>query len=81
LALSGRRDAEPVQDFPYPEEEEYTSRACGACALKAQCTNTARRVIVRHFYEDEREAMHRRAVADPIWMKRRRETAEHPLEP
>src|SRR5882672_3393636 len=55
------------------KKKEYTSRACGACALKAQCTNTARRVIVRHFYEDEREAMHRRAVADPIWMKRRRE--------
>ena len=61
------------------KKKEYTSRACGACALKAQCTNTARRVIVRHFYEDEREAMHRRAVADPIWMKRRRETAEHPF--
>jgi hypothetical protein len=61
------------------KKKEYTSRACGACALKAQCTNTARRVIVRHFYEDEREAMHRRAVADPIWMKRRRETVEHPF--
>src|SRR6266702_4202518 len=61
------------------QKKEYTSRACGTCALKAQCTNTARRVIVRHFYEDEREAMHRRAVADPIWMKRRRETAEHPF--
>jgi transposase len=61
------------------KKKEYTSRACGACALKAQCTNTARRVIVRHFYEDEREAMHRRAVADPIWMKRRRATVEHPF--
>src|SRR6267378_1580515 len=61
------------------KKKEYTSRACGTCALKAQCTNTARRVIVRHFYEDEREAMHRRAVVDPIWMKRRRATAEHPF--
>lgn len=61
------------------QKKEYTSRACGACALKAQCTNTARRVIVRHFYEDGREAMHRRAIADPIWMKHRRETAEHPF--
>ncbi len=61
------------------QKKEYTSRACGTCALKAQCTNTARRVIVRHFYEDEREAMHRRAVADPIWMKHRRATAEHPF--
>jgi Transposase DDE domain len=61
------------------QKKEYTSQACGACALKAQCTNTARRVIVRHFYEDAREAMHRRAVADPIWMRRRRETVEHPF--
>ena len=61
------------------QKKEYTSRACSTCALKAQCTNTSRRVIVRHFYEDGREAMHRRAVADPIWMKHRRETAEHPF--
>ena len=61
------------------QKKEYTSQACGACALKAQCTNTARRVIVRHFYEDAREAMHRRAIADPIWMRRRRETVEHPF--
>jgi transposase len=61
------------------QKKEYTSRACGTCALKAQCTNTARRVIVRHLYEDGREAMHRRAVADPIWMKRRRATVEHPF--
>jgi transposase len=61
------------------QKKEYTSRACGTCALKAQCTNTTRRVIVRHFYEDGRQAMHQRAVADPIWMKRRRETAEHPF--
>ena len=61
------------------QQKEYTSRACGACALKAQCTNAARRVIVRHFYEDEREAMHRRAVADPSWMTRRRASVEHPF--
>jgi transposase len=61
------------------QKKEYTSQACSTCALKAQCTNTARRVIVRHFYEDGREAMHRRAVADPIWMKHRRETVEHPF--
>ena len=61
------------------QKKEYTSRACSTCTLKAQCTNRSRRVIVRHFYEDGREAMHRRAVADPIWMKQRRETAEHPF--
>jgi len=61
------------------QKKEYTSQACGICPLRAQCTRAARRVIVRHFYEDAREAMHRRAMADPIWMKHRREMAEHPF--
>ena len=34
---------------------------------------------MRDFYEDAREAMHRRATGDPAWMKHRRETAEHPF--
>jgi transposase len=61
------------------KKKEYTTRACGSCALKPQCTKAARRVIVRDFYEDAREAMHRRAISNPGWMKRRRETAEHPF--
>ena len=61
------------------QKKEYTTKACGGCPLKPQCTEAARRVIVRDFYEDAREAMHRRASADPIWMKHRQETAEHPF--
>ena len=61
------------------KKKEYTSRSCGTCALKSQCTKAARRVIVRDFYEDAREAMHRRASTDPIWMKQRREIVEHPF--
>jgi transposase len=61
------------------KRKEYTSSACGSCALKSQCTSAARRLIMRGFYEDAREAMHRRAMTDPLWMKRRRETAEHPF--
>ena len=61
------------------KKKEYTTKACGTCPLKPQCTKAARRVIVRDFHEDAREAMHRRATADPIWMKRRRETVEHPF--
>jgi transposase len=61
------------------KKKEYTSGACVTCPLKPQCTKAARRVIVRDFYEDAREAMHQRASADPIWMKQRRETAEHPF--
>jgi transposase len=61
------------------KKREYRSGACGTCPLKPQCTKAARRVIVRDFYEDAREAMHQRAITDPIRMKHRRETAEHPF--
>jgi transposase len=60
-------------------KKEYTSAACGSCPLKPRCTKAARRVIVRDFHEDARETMHRRATADPVWMKHRREMAEHPF--
>jgi transposase len=61
------------------KKKEYASTACSTCPLKPQCTGAARRTIVRGFYEDAREAMHRRALADPAWMKHRREMAEHPF--
>jgi transposase len=61
------------------KKKEYRTTACSSCPLKGQCTKAARRVIVRDFYEDERDAMHQRAIADPIWMKHRRELAEHPF--
>ncbi len=61
------------------KKKEYTSRACSSCPLKPQCTKAPQRVIVRDFYEDARQAMHQRASADPIWMKHRREVAEHPF--
>lgn len=61
------------------KKKEYRTTACSSCPLKGQCTKAARRVIVRDFHEDERDAMHQRAIADPIWMKHRREIAEHPF--
>jgi transposase len=60
-------------------KKEYWTDTCEGCALKSQCTEAARRVIVRDFYEDTREAMHQRATGDPTWMKHRREMAEHPF--
>jgi len=60
------------------QKKKYWSTACAGCALKAQCTKAAKRLIVRHFYEDAREAMHQRAVTNPAWMEHRRETVEHP---
>jgi transposase len=61
------------------KKKEYRTAACQMCPLRAQCTKSARRVIVRSFYEDDREAMHQRAMADPSWMKCRREVVEHPF--
>lgn len=61
------------------QKKEYRTRACPACPLKSQCTDAERRVIVRGFHEDDREAMHQRAMADPSWMKLRRQVAEHPF--
>lgn len=58
---------------------EYWSKACGGCSLKAHCTKAAKRVIVRSFFEDAREAMHQRAISDRQWMKRRCELVEHPF--
>ena len=60
------------------QKKKYWSAACADCALKSQCTRAAKRLIVRHFYEDAREAMHQRAVNDPVWMEHRREMVEHP---
>jgi transposase len=61
------------------KKKEYTTGACGNCALKAQCTQAGRRVVVRGFYEEAMEAMHQRAMSDPVWMKQRRSIVEHPF--
>jgi transposase len=61
------------------QQKKYWTDACAACALKGQCTKASRRVVVRSFHEDAREAMHRRAMAEPAWMKLRRELVEHPF--
>lgn len=61
------------------QKNYYSTKACGDCALKAQCTKAKNRKIVRHFYEDAREAMHQRTIQDSTLMKRRRELVEHPF--
>lgn len=61
------------------QKKYYSTTACGGCPLKSQCTKAENRKIVRHFHEDAREAMHRRAVEDKKWMKLRRELVEHPF--
>ncbi|SFU67589.1 transposase [Nitrosospira multiformis] len=61
------------------QKNDYTTKACGDCVLKAQCTKSRRRVVVRNFYEDALEAMHQRATSNPMWMKQRRRIVEHPF--
>lgn len=61
------------------KQKKYWTQACSGCALKAQCTKAKKRVIVRSFHEEAREAMHQRAMSDPKWMKMRRELVEHPF--
>jgi transposase len=60
------------------QRKKYWTNECRNCPLKPDCTKSGKRVIVRHFFEDAREAMHRRATADSDWMKLRRCTVEHP---
>lgn len=61
------------------QKKDYTTKACGICALKDQCAKSGQRVVVRSFYEDALEAMHQRAMSEPIWMKQRRSIVEHPF--
>ena len=60
------------------QKKKYWTSACQGCPLKASCTKSDKRIIVRHFFEEAREAMHRRALADPDWMRLRRCVVEHP---
>ena len=58
---------------------QYSSPACEPCALKSQCTRSRRRTINRHFYADQVEAMHRRALAQPALLRQRACLSEHPF--
>lgn len=63
----------------YHNAQYWNTTACVNCALKAQCTNSVYRVIVRSDYEADMEAMHQRAIGDPHWMRQRRSVVEHPF--
>ena len=60
------------------QKKKYWTTACTSCALKPKCTQADKRIVVRHFYEDARQAMHQRAMSDPGWMTLRRAVVEHP---
>jgi transposase len=65
----------------YTEEKKqyWSAKACRNCPLKPRCTTSGKRIIVRGFHEDARDAMHKRATADPKWMALRRSVVEHPI--
>jgi transposase len=54
-----------------------SSADCGACALKARCTQAPRRGLARHLYEDALNRMQERIT--PEAMRLRRCTVEHPF--
>ena len=57
----------------------YRSVACQGCRLKAQCTGSAWRTIVRSDYEAQVARMHQRAVSQPALMRQRACLSEHPF--
>lgn len=57
----------------------YAGTTCGACALKARCTQAAQRLVSRHFDEAALGRAQARCTAHPEMMKRRRALVEHPF--
>ena len=57
----------------------YWTTACGGCALKNKCTTGNERRISRWEHEHVLEAVQERLDGDPMAMRRRRETVEHPF--
>lgn len=58
---------------------QYSSSACESCVLKPQCTTSRRRTVNRHFYAEQAERMHQRAVEQPELMRQRACLSEHPF--
>jgi len=54
-----------------------TAHVCGACPLKARCTNSSQRFIQRHLHDRALQDMERPTT--PQVMRLRRSTAEHPF--
>jgi transposase len=58
----------------------YRTAACGACALRAQCTKAKRgRQLRRWIHEEVLERLKARNGAHPELLKKRKELAEHPF--
>jgi len=56
----------------------YWTGACQTCAIKDQCTTGKERRITRWEHEHVLEAVQKRLDENPLAMRQRRETVEHP---
>jgi transposase len=71
--------------YHYTNEEDgqqlrrYWTNACRDCALKASCTTGKERRITRWEHEHVLEEVQRRLDNNPLAMRQRRETVEHPF--
>jgi transposase len=71
--------------YHYTNEEggktlrRYWTTACPSCALKSHCTKGPERRITRWEYEHLLEAVQQRLDKNPLAMRQRRETVEHPF--
>lgn len=71
--------------YRYTNEEadkmlrRYWTNACKNCAIKVQCTPGSERRITRWEHEDLLDAAQQRLDANPLAMRLRRETVEHPF--
>ena len=57
----------------------YWTTACQNCSLKSQCTTGPERRIPRWEHEHLLDAVQQRLDANPLAMRQRRETVEHPF--
>ena len=57
----------------------YWTSACQNCSLKSQCTTGPERRIPRWEHEHLLDAVQQRLDANPLAMRQRRETVEHPF--
>jgi hypothetical protein len=71
--------------YRYTNEEDgkmlrrYWTTACANCSLKSQCTTGPERRITRWEHEHLLDAAQQRLDANPLAMRQRRETVEHPF--
>ena len=57
----------------------YWTNACQNCSLKSQCTTGPERRIPRWEHEHLLDAVQQRLDTNPLAMRQRRETVEHPF--